>query len=252
MWPCAVMRQGLQKQPTTVLITWSLPGQTHTRLWWGLAVGVMERKSQAGLPGSSPTPSPAPPVGDPLAGPRVTPHPRPDRSQRWWGHGGVTEAQQAVELDQPSWPALPRGPGDGQTVDTPDRRVRGVSGTSPHAGRARPAAWLGPSVGRTPGRHCLQRGPEPGSGLARPGSTALLLLVRTPACAPSVGALRVWQLGEPAPRPLREGVLWGWAPVLETPAARSAVLPGLGQTWSGRWVPRQTGRAAGLTPGPFR
>lgn len=188
---------------------------------WGLADGGDVRRSQAGVPERDPAPSPAPPIRDPLAGPRLTPHPRPDRSQSWWGHSAVTEAQRAMELDQPLCLALPRGP-RGRT-DSGHARQEG-EGYERHfptcRTRSSRCALAGPQCGQDPGRHCLQRGPEPGSGLARPRSTALPLLVQTPACTHSMGALRVWQLGEPAPQ--REGA------VSETPAAGSGSLPRVG------------------------
>lgn len=128
---------------------------------WGLADEGDVRRSQAGLLGRGPAPSPAPPVRDPLAGPRVTPHPRPDRSQSWWGHSGVTEAQRAMELDQPLCPALPRGPRGRTDSGHARQEGEGYERHLPtHRTRSSCCALAGPQCGQDPRTALPAEGPR--------------------------------------------------------------------------------------------
>ena len=134
-------------------------------------------------------------------------HPPPQARQvpevvgSWWGHRGTAGRGAGPALVASTAPG-PRGWTDsGHTR----QEARGVSGTSPRAGRARSAAWPGPRVGRAPGQHRLPRGPARQRCPPSPGANAFLRPLR--GCPEGVAA------GRAGTRPLREGVLWGWASV---------------------------------------
>lgn len=170
----------------------------------GLADEGEQRRSQAGLLGRGLAPSPAPPVGDPLAGPRVTPHPRPDRSQRWWGHSGVTGI-----AGRGAGPAFVPGAAPGpQGTDSGHARQEG-EGCEQHLPTCRThssrCALAGPQCGQDPGTALPAEGPRGRLWPCLATQHCSPLRVRTPACAPSVGALRLWQPREPVPQPPRGG-----------------------------------------------
>lgn len=124
-------------------------------------------------------------------------HPPPQARQvpevvgSWWGHRGTAGHGAGPALVASAAPG-PRGRTDSGHAR---QEARGVSGTSPHAGRARSAAWPGPSVGRTPGWHCLPRGLARQRCPPSPGVNAFLRPLH--GCPEGVAAGRA---GTPAPQ----------------------------------------------------